>query len=179
MIECIPDGAAHASLPPVLLLQNQTCRGGWSLTAMGWFQCGLPPPFRSRFYFSPDAPGSVPGIASVAALPIRSHAVPSASCSPNHSSESCLIPCPHMLQASLGLAATADAPLTLDQRARLVTVYAALAKAYPRSSACKRIPLDFAVRAQAYSDLHAWSLKNWPLSALLIIHSCRTRARIP
>ncbi|KAG1664970.1 hypothetical protein FOA52_001982 [Chlamydomonas sp. UWO 241] len=46
------------------------------------------------------------------------------------------------LQAALGLRPAPGAALTDDQRTRLGTLYKDLQELYPRSSACRRIPLD-------------------------------------
>ncbi|KAG2502223.1 hypothetical protein HYH03_000709 [Edaphochlamys debaryana] len=49
------------------------------------------------------------------------------------------------LQEALGLRPDANGELTDEARAQLASVYGELQKQYPRSSACRRIPLDFLI----------------------------------
>jgi len=61
----------------------------------------------------------------------------------------------HGLRRAMKLLPDAAGVLTDSQRQQLTKLYASLQAEYPRSSAARRIPLDFKVR---FADNVAWQL---------------------
>jgi peptide alpha-N-acetyltransferase len=87
---------------------------------------------------------------------------------PNANGASAPTPAPAAASASLSAAnlATLSATLTDAQRSGLTQLYAQLAADYPRSSACRRIPLDFlrgaAFEAAADAYVRRYLLRGIP-----------------